>query len=89
MGRGHVVNRSHDIIGNVRGRAFANLILDIIFYQSEYAEDEPIEITINDIAESMYTQCDADGNEHLLLDSLFDYHEDKKVISCADQETSI
>ena len=41
---------------------------------------------------SLLNQCtpnNADGNEYLLLDALVDYHKDNKVISLAEQHTSI
>ena len=33
----------------------------------------------------MYTQCDEERNEHLLLDVLVDYYKDNKVISLTEQ----
>ena len=46
-------------------------------------------INANITAESRYTQCDADGNEYLLLDSLIDYCKDNKAISLTEQQISI
>ena len=43
-------------------------------YHTEFAG----ELTTNIIAQSMYAQCDADGNKYLLLDALVDYHKDNK-----------
>ena len=37
-------------------------MLDIRMYQVEFADGEVTELTVNTIAESMYTQCNADGN---------------------------
>ena len=45
--------------------------------------------TTNIIAESIYTQCDADRSEYLLLDLLVDYHKDDKAISFTEQQISI
>ena len=42
-------------------------------------EGEVTELTTNVIVESMYAQCDADGNKYLLLSSLVDYHENNKA----------
>ena len=47
------------------------------------------ELTINLIAESMYAQCDADGNDYLLIDLLVYYGKDNKMISLTDQQISI
>ena len=43
----------------------------------------------NVIAQSMYAQCDADGNEYLLLDVQLDYCKENKAISFAEQLTTI
>ena len=50
----------------------------------EYLTSHP-ELIANVIANSMYAQCDADGNEYLLLDLLVYYHKDDKVISLTDR----
>ena len=42
-------------------------------YQVEFPGGEVTELTTNVIAESMYSQCDADGNKYLLLNVLVDY----------------
>ena len=81
MARGHVVAWSHDTRGNVMGRAHANLILDTWMYQAAFAQSKVTELTANIIAESMYAQCDAEGNECLLLVLLVDYQKDNKEIS--------
>ena len=48
-----------------------------------------MEVTANVITESMYVQCDVNGNEYLLLDVLLDYCKDDKAITLTDQQTSI
>ena len=58
-------------------------------YQDEFAVSEVTESTTNVIAESIYAQCNADGNEYLLLDARVDYHMDNKVISIADQQITV
>ena len=39
---------------------------------------EIMELTTNVIAESMYIQCDVDGNEYLVLNLLIDYWKNGK-----------
>ena len=73
MARGHVVARSRDAKGNVMGRSNTNPILDTRMYQVEFTGGEVTEFTANIIAESMYVQCNSDGNEYLLLDVIVDY----------------
>ena len=89
MARGHVVARSREAKGNVMGRSHTSPILDTRMYQVEFAGSEVTELTTNIIAESMYAQCDPEGNEYLLLDALVDYHRDNKAISLSDQQTTV
>ena len=58
-------------------------------YQVEFAGVQDTELTANIIAESMYTQCDADGNQYLLLDALVDNCKDNKSISLTEQLTTV
>ena len=52
--------------------------------QVEFTGGKVTELTTNVIAESMYAQCIADGNECLLLDILVDYPKNDKAISLTD-----
>ena len=80
MARGLVVVWSHNASGNVMGRVHTNLIMDTRMYQVEFVGGNVTELTTNVISESMYAQCNADGNEYLLLDVLVDYWKDNKAI---------
>ena len=55
------------------GRSHMNPILDTKMYLVEFTGGKVTELTMYIIAESMYTQCNSDGNEYLLLDVLVDY----------------
>ena len=55
------------------GRAHMNPIFNTRMYQVEFTGGKVTELTPNVIAKSMYIQCDADGNEYILLDVLVDY----------------
>ena len=74
---------------NVMGTAHTNPLLDSGMYQVAFAWGKVTELTTNVIAKSMYAQCNANGNEYLLLDVLVDYHRDNKAISLVEQQTSI
>ena len=89
MARGHVVARSRDANGNVMGRSHTNPILDTRMYQLKFAGGKVTALTTNVIAESMYVQCNSEGNEYLLLDELGDYQKDDKAISLSDQQTRV
>ena len=43
-----------------------------------------MEYTANVIAESMYAQCDTEGNQHLLLDAIIDHRKDGHAVEKAD-----
>ena len=58
-------------------------------YQVSFVGGEITELTTNVIAESMYAQCYADGNEYLLLDVLVDYQKNNKAISLTDQKITV
>ena len=60
--------------------------MDTRLYQVELKRGKITKLTANVIAESIYSQCDADGNEYLLLDALVDYQKDNKAISLTDQQ---
>ena len=50
---------------------------------------EVTKLMANVIAESMYDQCNSEGNKYLLLEVLIDYHKDNTVIFLLDQQTTV
>ena len=44
------------------------------------------ELDANVIATSMYAQCDPDGNQYVLLDSIVDYRKQDNALSLSDQK---
>ena len=81
MAIGHVVALNCNTNGNIMGRAHTNPILDTRTYQVEFAGGKVTVLNAHVIAESMFTQCNANGKEYLLLDVLVDYCKDNKVVS--------
>jgi hypothetical protein len=73
MSRGCVTAQKRDADGNPKGRANDNPILDTCEYTVTFGDGDVTELTANLIAESMYTQCDPDGNQYVLLNSLIDH----------------
>ena len=73
MAQGRVVKRARDQDGNPIGRANENPILDTRKYVVAFDSGEEAELSANAIAESMYTQCDPDGNQYVMFDSVVDY----------------
>ena len=60
IARDPVVGRKKDANGSIMGRAHTNPILDSRIYQVDFSGGKVTELTINAIAESMYTHCHAD-----------------------------
>ena len=89
MARSHVVAQSCNANGNIIERAHWNPKLDTKTYQVEFTGGKVAEFMANVIAESMYAQCNADGNEYLLIDILVDYCKDNKVIYLTYQLTTV
>ena len=81
MVRDHVVERSKDTKRNVI------LIQECI--KLSLLGGKVTELTANVIAESIYAQCNAEGNEYLLLDALIDYQKNNNAISLSDQQTTV
>jgi hypothetical protein len=73
MARGRVTERKRDLGGNPKGVANANPILDTREYVVTFDNGDLTELNANLIAASMYAQCDPDGNQHVLLDSIIDH----------------
>ncbi len=71
--RGCVTAQKRDADGNPKGRANFNPILDTREYTVTFDNGDVTDLTANLIAESMYAQCDPDGNQYVLLDSLIDH----------------
>ena len=73
MARCHVVMLSHVVNGKVMDRSHIMAILDTRMYQVELGGGDITELLFNVTSKSMYAQCDADGNEYLLLSSCIYY----------------
>ncbi|KAI2497691.1 Reverse transcriptase (RNA-dependent DNA polymerase) [Fragilaria crotonensis] len=74
--------RSSD--GTLRGKANANPILDTRTYEVEFPHGEKTEVAANIIAQNMYSQCDSEGNQYLLLSGIVDHRKDASAIAKSD-----
>ena len=86
MARGRVVRRKRDADGNLVWRANTNPILDSRVYEVEFPDGEVTALTANVIADAMFSQCDEDGNEYILLEELVDWRKDGNALSMEDQK---
>ena len=88
MAKGRVIGRKRDHLGNPIGRAADNPVLDTRTYEVEWDDGGVDELTANLIAESMYAQCDPEGNQYLLLDCFVDHRKTDKAVAFRDQMTT-
>jgi hypothetical protein len=71
--KGHVTSRKRDKDGNPVGLANANPILNTREYTFTFDDGDETVLNANLIAEAMYAQCDPDGNQYVLPDSIIDH----------------
>ena len=86
---GKVTKRKKNSHGEAIGVANPNPILDTREYLVQFPDGCEKEFSANRIAEAMYTQCDLDGNQYLLLDSIVDFKMDQHAVQMADIDTVI
>jgi hypothetical protein len=67
MEKSRVTARKCDWDSNPVGRANDSPILDTRSYIVDFDDGDKTELTANMIAESLYLQCDPDGNQYVLL----------------------
>ena len=80
-----MIHRKHDADGNL----IKNPILDTCLYEVEFPGGEMTELVANIIAESMYAQCDVDGNEYLLLEAFINHQKNSSALSVEDKKDVI
>ena len=81
---GTVKHRARDIDGNLTGKVDKNPIMDLRTYEIKFEHGCTAEFSANAIAEHMFTQCDLEGNQYLLLDLIIDH----KIKSSAMKESN-
>jgi hypothetical protein len=71
--RGRITSHKRDNDGNPIGLANANPILNMREYTFTFNDGDETVLNANLIAEAMYAQCNPDGNQYVLLDSIIDH----------------
>ncbi len=71
--KGRVTAHKCDWGGNPVGHANDNPILDTRSYIEDFDDGDQTELTVNMIAESLYSQCDPDGNQYVLLEKIVNH----------------
>ena len=74
MAQVRVRKRARENDGDPIGRANENTILDRREYVVEFKDGTEAELYANTIAQSMYAQCDPDGNMYFLFDFITNFH---------------
>ena len=67
------------------GRANKNPILDTQEYIVEFEDDKEAALAANTIAQSMYAQCDPDGNQDVMFDSIVEFRRSTTVLCYTNQ----
>ena len=78
--------RKRDRDDNPVGLANSNPILDTCSYIVNFDDGNQTELTANLITESLFSQCDPDGNQYVLLDEIIDHQRLSTAIPLADQK---
>jgi hypothetical protein len=73
MKTGKVKSRKRDSDGYLVGKAHANPIMDSREYVVEFPDGREAAYAANIIAENMYTMCDSEGHQHILLNAIVDH----------------
>jgi hypothetical protein len=84
--KGPVTARKRDQDGNPIGHANDNPILDTRSYIIDFDDGDQTELTANMIAESLYSQCDPDGNQYVLLEEIVDHQCLPTAMKLSDQK---
>ena len=82
--KGRVVKRAKGTSGEPIGRAHADPLFDTREYIVEFADGSTENYFANVIAECMYAQADAEGNQFQLLDEITDHRSDNSAIPIDD-----
>jgi hypothetical protein len=86
MVKGRVTARKSDQDGNPVGHANDNPILDTRSYIINFDDGNQTELIANMIAESLYSQCDPDGNQYVLLEDFVDHQRLPAAVKLSDQK---
>jgi hypothetical protein len=73
MVKGRMTASKRDWDGNPVGRANDNPILDTRSYIVDFDDGDQTKLSANMIPESLYSQCDPEGNQYVLLEEIVDH----------------
>jgi hypothetical protein len=79
------MSQKRDADGNPTGWANDNPVLDTRVYNVEFDNGDVTKPTANMIAQAMYSQCDHEGNQYMLLKGLIDHRKKSNALTLAKQ----
>ena len=88
MAMGRVTKRARDSDENSLGTVHEKPFIDTCQYIVEFNDGDEAELSANVIATNMYTQCDLEGNQYVLLDYLIDVRRSNTTLCYDDQEVT-
>ena len=87
MVTGKVTKRKRNTEGELTGTANNNPLLDTRSYEVVFPSGDQAEYSANMIAQNMYAQCDSEGNQFLLMESIVDHKSDGHAVETSDMFT--
>ena len=85
--RGTVVKRAKNDAGDPIGRRHANPKMDTREYEVEFIDGTTERYSANIVAENIYSQCDSEGNQYLVLKEIVDHKSDESALRVGDGYT--
>ena len=85
MQRAKVISRSKSDDGRILGMYDDNPMLNTLLYDVQFPDGTIKEYAANIIAENMFSQVDADGYSHTILEAIVDHKKDDKAVDCVDK----
>jgi hypothetical protein len=84
MAKGQVIKRRRDQNGRPIGLSNSNPMLDTREYEVQFPDGSTQSYLANVIAENLYSQVDAEGNQYAVMDEITDHEYDASVMTDED-----
>ena len=84
-----VLCQKRDQEGNPLGSALRNPALDTRVCEVRFPDGRTEELAVNVITEAVYAQCDANGNQYVLLDAIADYRKDPSMAVARNNQVTV
>ena len=81
------MKRAKNDAGDPIGRRHANPKMDTREYEVEFIDGTTERYSANIVAENIYSQCDSEGNQYLVLKEIIDHKSDESALRVGDGYT--